>query len=95
MSNVISRRVEFLPSGGTCTTIEWEGGFKVSTYTMPTPDGGVLIRQNRGPRYSPGSNGYQRAMRTIDARVEGGVITADEGRRMEEDCITRLDREGW
>jgi hypothetical protein len=34
-------------------------------------------------------------MRTIDARVENGVITAEEGGQMEEDCITRLDREGW
>jgi len=91
MSKVISRHVEFLPNGGTCTTIEWEGGFKVSSYTI----GDVLIQQNSGPRCSPGNAGYQRAMRTIDVRVEGGRITAAEGRQMEEDCITRLDREGW
>jgi len=95
MSKVISRHVEFLPNGGTCTTIEWEGGFKVSSYTMPLPDGGVLNQQNSGPRYSPGNAGYQRAMRTIDVRVENGRITAAEGRQMEEDCITRLDSEGW
>ena len=95
MSKVISRHVEFLPDGGTCTTIEWEGGFKVSSYTTPLPDGDVLIRQNSGPRCSPGNAGYQRAMRTIDARVESGAITAADGRQMEEDCITRLDREGW
>jgi hypothetical protein len=95
MSKVISRHVEFLPDGGACTTIEWEGGFKVSSYTMSLPDGDVLIQQKSGPRYAPGNAGYQRAMRTIDARVENGAITAAEGRRMEEDCITRLDREGW
>jgi len=91
MSKVISRSVEFLPGGGTCTTIEWEGGFKVSFITI----GDVLIQQNSGPRYSPGNAGYQRAMRTIDASVESGAITAAEGRQMEEDCITRFDREGW
>jgi hypothetical protein len=93
VSRVISTTVEHLPSGGTCTTIEWEGGFKVHQYRIvdavavePTP--------SNAPRYQPGNAGYRRAMRIIDAKVNGGEITPEEARQMEEDYITQSDREG-
>lgn len=91
MSAVISRSVEHLPGGMTRTTIEWVGGFKLTTVSL---SGGVSEPSaSLAPRYRPGNAGYRRAMRIIDARVENGVITAEEGRQIEEDYITRSDRE--
>jgi len=91
VSEVISRTVERLPSGVTCTTIEWEGGLKVHTYTFA----GIAFAPSpsTAPRYQPGNAGYRRAMRIIDAKVNGGEITPEEARQMEEDYITRSDRE--
>ena len=90
MTKVISRHVAFLPGGGTSETIEFDGGFKVTrvsfgdTFVAPSP--------SMPPRYQPGDDGYRRAMRTIDANVENGSITAAAGRQMEEDYITESDR---
>jgi hypothetical protein len=91
MSDVISRHVEFLAHGMTRTTIVWVSGTRLTTISYPE----IAARPAppTGPRYQPGNAGYRRAMRTIDARVENGVITAEEGRQMEEDYITRSDRE--
>jgi hypothetical protein len=92
MSVVISRHVEFLASGGTCTTIEWADGGRatiVSMPDMPLADTSEPMR----PRYSPGNAGFQRAMRIIDDKFHFGRITAADARQMEEDYITEIDRE--
>lgn len=91
MSEVIARTVQHLPCGGTCTTLEYKGGFKVHQYKI----GEIVVAPSRSTavRYQPGNAGYRRAMRIIDAKVNGGEITPEEARQMEEDYITRSDRE--
>jgi hypothetical protein len=80
-----------MPHGMTRTTIVWGNGTRLTTISYP--EAFAETEATTVPRYRPGNAGYQRAMRIIDARVENGVITAEEGRQMEEDYITRSDRE--
>jgi len=92
MSNVVSRTVQVLPSGETCTTTEFEGGFKVHAFSVALPETRVSKEPNV-PRYQQGTAGFRRAMRIIDAKVDRGEWTADQGRSIEEEYITRSDRE--
>ena len=92
MSSVISRHVEFLANGGTCTTIDYEDGGRATIITISDRPLGMTQMPAR-PRYSPGTLGYRNAMRIIDAEFHNGVITATEATRMEEDYVTDSDRE--
>ena len=92
MSTVISRHVEFLANGGTCTTIDYEDGGRATIITIPDRPLGMTQLPTR-PRYAPGTLGHRNAMRIIDAEFHKGVITATAATQMEEDYVTDSDRE--
>jgi hypothetical protein len=91
MSRVVSRTVELTPRGATCTVIEFEDGCRATLITLPQAVSTSPPRYL--PRYRPGTDGYQRAMRTIGALAESGEITSRAAQQMEEDYITDSDRE--
>jgi hypothetical protein len=90
MSEAVTKTVTHLPSGGTCTTFEWESGTKAYFYSIP--DAFVSPSASMPPRYQPGDAGYQRALRIIDAQFDDGQITAREATQREEDYVTESDR---
>lgn len=92
MSTVTSRHVRFLDNGGTCTVIEYEDGGRATIISIPDRPLDTTTLPAR-PHYSPGTIGYRNAMRIIDAKFHGGVITAAEATQMEEDYVTDSDRE--
>lgn len=93
MSRIVAQETRTLPDGGVMTVTEFEGGFRITSFGGRSPMAEAPAADY--VRLRPGTAGFRRAMRVIDARVIDGVITPDEAVQREEDLVTKYDREGW
>ena len=91
MSRIVSTSTRTLPNGSVETVTEFEGGCRITSIQMRRP----TVARNRYVRHLPGTAGFRRSARVIDAQVIAGVITPQEAVQREEDLVTKYDREGW
>lgn len=91
MSRIISQTTKTHANGAVETVTEFEGGVTITSFSLELPDVPRLSRH----RLRPGNDGLRQAIRVIDGKVERGEVTPSDAVQLEEDLITKYDREGW
>lgn len=93
MREIIRQTTTTHANGGVETVTEFAGGVRITSFALHGAD--EIVASSPAPVWRRGSDGFRRGVRIIDGKVERGEITAAEGDQLEEDLITKFDREGW